>query len=115
MNEIQVNFHLVYVGKDQFQLTISSSDRPANPIIEIMTFGQLQQSIRGMKPGARMIRFAKSTIDCANTDLDALRGYFVSVYDSIVRAKAGGRDLDAELKEINRPDLTDGSGGLCMN
>ncbi len=79
-----------------------------------MTFGQLQQSIRKMKPGAR-IRFAKSTIDCVNTDLDALREYFVSVYDCVVKAKANGRNLDAELAEMNRPDPTDGSGGLSLN
>ena len=74
----QIHFHLVYIGNDRFQLTITCSDQQSNPIIEIMTFGELQQSIRSMKPGAMAIRFAKTTIDCTNMNLDAAFPFFVS-------------------------------------
>lgn len=109
-----LHVHLVYVGKGRFQLTLTLVNK-SNPLVEIMTFGDLQRSIRGMKPGAKTIRFAKTTIDCADLPLDQMRAYFKKVYDKYEQAKADGRDLDAELERINRPDLTAGSGGLCMN
>lgn len=116
MNLQKLHFHLVYVGNDRFQLTVTHIDKPRTPLIEIMTLGDLQRSLRKMKPGAKTIRFAKTTIDCVNSPLPGgLRGYFQDVLDSYLRAKATGRDIDAEIKGIGSPDLTDGTGNFSLN
>ncbi len=109
------HFHLAYVGNARFQLTLTHIEKPTKPLIEIMTVGDLQRSIRAMKPGATCIRFAITTIDCDGCP-HGLREYFKKVYDSYVQAKSEGRDLDVELRNMqNSPDPTDGSGGLSLN
>lgn len=117
MSQVQVHVHLVYVGKDQFQLTINIQNQ--TPMIEVMTFGDLQKAIPKMKPGAKIIRFANSMIDFTDIPSDVsdkMRRYFQEVYRRYVQARADGRDLDAELREMAaHPDPTNGSGGFCLN
>lgn len=117
MSQIEVHFHLAYIGGDQFQFTLTNKSNPGEQMVEAMSFGDLQRSIRKLKPGSKTLRIGKQTIEAnSGIPLDSLREYFKKVHDSYVRAIATGRDLDAELREIERnPDPTDGSGGLSMN
>lgn len=111
---MRFHVHLVFVGRGRFQLTLTVVNQP-NPLIEIMSLGDLQQSIRRMKPGAKTIRFAKTTIECDNIPLDEMREYFKKVHDTYIQAISDGRDMDAELERINRPDPTAGTGGISLN
>ena len=116
MKQIQVHFHLAYVLNGRFQLTVQSMDKPNHPMVEVMTVGDLRKSIRAMKPGSKSIRIGKQTIKAnVGLPLDGVRAYFKKVYDGYMRAKANGRDLDAELRKLGNPDPTDGSGGFSLN
>lgn len=114
MNNDEIHAHLAYIGKDRFQLTVTVASQPSKPMIEIMTSNNLRRAVRRMKPGAKTIRFVKLAID-GDEPLDAFREYFKKVYDSLIRAKASGIDVDAYLKEMERnPDPTDGTGNFSL-
>lgn len=108
----KVHFHLAYIGKGKFQLTITGMRRLSEPIIEHMTTKQLRKSVRQMKRGSSEIRFAKACIDDeSGVPLDMLKDYFEEVLRSHENAVASGVDVDREIEELRMNiDPVDGSG-----
>lgn len=106
-----VHFHLVYIGKDQFQFTLTVLET-AQQLITVVRSKELANCLRKMKPGEQEVKVGTVTVT-ADMDLAVMREYFNDVYRSYQKALASGRDLDAEIREMERKvDIADGSGHI---